>query len=134
MSLEEEDAARRARAKKNDPTVKILVGLGVVGFFVILGVLGGGDEPYSGRVTDWTPLDEANVQVQFTITNDGDEAGAGECTIEASDASGVVGWDIFTAVDDIEPGDTVRFSEAIRIEDEGAFRVRDVIAKDCEEA
>lgn len=134
-SLGEEDAARRARQKKtSDNGRNLLVGAGVVVGIIVLATLFSGDSSFSGDVTAFQPIDEANLQVAFAITNDGDDPAKGECTIEAHDASGVVGWDVLSSVEDIEAGETVNFSEAIRIEDEGAFRVREVIAKNCGEA
>ena len=87
--------------------------------------------PFSGTVTDFNVQDEANIFVQFDVTNEGDTAAKGECTIRAEDASGTVGFDIFSSREPIQPGETVGLAGSIRIEDEGAFRVRRVVARNC---
>jgi ribosomal protein L37AE/L43A len=95
---------------------------------------GGAGQTFSGDVVSYEPVDVANLMVTFRLTNKGTEAAKGECTIEAHDASRIVGFDIFSSRQEIAPGDSIIARGAIRIEDEGAFRVRRVEARDCGEA
>lgn len=89
--------------------------------------------PFSGELVDFEAIDEANLSVSIEFTNKGDESASGECTVEAHDASRVVGFDILQT-EDIPAGGTELYNGAIRIEDEGAFRVVEVTVTECEEA
>jgi hypothetical protein len=83
-------------------------------------------------VIRFEPVDEANLRVFLRLTNSGDESGKGECTVTAHDASNsIVGFDIFASRDEINPKGFLILRGAIRIEDEGAFRVLRVKASDC---
>lgn len=99
-----------------------------------LGACSSSGVPFSGEVVNFLVIDEANIDVMIEFTNDGDEPAIGECTVEAHDASSVVGFDVLTTAEDVAPGASERYHGAIRIEDEGAFRVADVTVSDCREA
>ena len=87
---------------------------------------------FRGEVTNFIALDEANLRVFLRLSNSGNEADKGECTITAYDASNrIVGFDVFASRDQIKPKGFLILRGAIRIEDEGAFRVRRVKASDC---
>lgn len=121
----------------NDDRRNFFVGIGFLLVVVVLAmsICSGAGGPYSGSVDSFEPIDVANLRVNITITNEGDDAGEGECTVEAYDAGGrVVGFDILSSQEDIGGGETFRGTGVIRIEDEGAFRVEDVTASECESA
>lgn len=87
---------------------------------------------FEGEVMNFEPIDEANLRVFLRLSNTGDEADRGDCTITAYDASqSIVGFDIFGSRQPIKPKGTIILKGAIRIEDEGAFRVREVKVSDC---
>lgn len=142
--LEREDAARRERAsaRKTSSTQPntVQIAIGVTVLVVLVGLVFNWctgaltEQPFSGRIEDWSAFDDANLAVWFELTNDGDEPAKGECTIEAHDLSRVTGWDVFSSTSEIAPGETETLRADIRIEDEGATRVIDVTIKDCGEA
>lgn len=87
---------------------------------------------FEGEVMKFEPVDEANLRVFLRLTNSGNEADKGECTVTAYDASkSIVGIDVWASRDQIKPKGFLILRGAIRIEDEGAFRVRRVKARDC---
>lgn len=138
-TLEEEDAARRARAPKKrssrplDQTVGIGIGVVVLALGFWWCSSAASSVPFSAVVLDYSVIDEANLEVVIEFTNDGDEPAKAQCMVEAHDASRVTGFDILASTSDIEPGESVPYRGSIRIEDEGAFRVIDVTLKDCGE-
>lgn len=87
---------------------------------------------FEGEIMRFEPVDEANLRVFVRLTNTGNEADKGECSVTAYDASNsIVGIDIWSSREQIKPKGVVILRGVIRIEDEGAFRVRRVKAKDC---
>ena len=87
---------------------------------------------FTGEVMNFIPLDEANLRVFLRLKNSGNEADRGECTITAHDASrSMVGFDIFGSRKPVKPRGFLILRGTIRIEDEGAFRVRKVKVSDC---
>ncbi|HEX2049018.1 MAG TPA: hypothetical protein VHJ34_00115 [Actinomycetota bacterium] len=124
----------RATTATRDPArVRIATFLGAL----LLASCGGGDNdvPFSGSVRRFRPLDRATIEIDLSMSNEGSQAARGECTLVAKDAGDLtVGWDIVSSVKAIRAGTTERFRTALRIEDEGAFRVREVEVRDCDEA
>lgn len=122
--------------KKSEPaTGKIVAWVlgGIAVIFLFSWLASGEDVSFSGELVDFNVIDEANLQVVIAFTNEGDEPAKGECTVEAHDSSRVVGYDILSTTENVSPGQTEEYHGAIRIEDEGAFRVVDVTVTDCEE-
>lgn len=77
------------------------------------------------------PLDEANLRFIVTIFNIGQESAKWECTFAAFEFGRMVGFDIFVAKRQLDPGEFIQAPGILRIEDEGAFRVNEVKARDC---
>jgi hypothetical protein len=107
-----------------------------VASMIMLGLVGcgGGGGSYSGELVEFTPIDEANLEVVVEFTNTGDSDAAGECTVTAHDASTSVGFDIMGTPEDLGPGESESYRGSLRIEDEGAFRVARVEVTDCGES
>ncbi|MHB8511499.1 MAG: hypothetical protein ACYDCC_04910 [Actinomycetota bacterium] len=86
----------------------------------------------TGQIVSSEPVDEANLRVFLSITNTGQVAGKINCWVRAYDASGSqVGSDQFESTDPVSPGQSFKGNGVIRIEDLGAYRVREVRAEDC---
>ena len=112
--------------------VKIALMVGVL-IVIAAYLLSPGDViPVSGEVVGFTPLDEANLNVEVEFSNEGDVPTRIACTVTAYDASRGVGFDILSTPDEVPAHDEVTLSGSLRIEDEGAFRVVEAEATDCE--
>ena len=89
--------------------------------------------PVSGVVRAFRPVDVANLDVTVEFINEGDRAAVISCRVQAFDSSSrSVGFDRFETPDKVPDGDSIELRGSMRIEDEGAFRVTDVEAEDCQ--
>lgn len=77
------------------------------------------------------PLDEANLRFIVTVFNIGHKPAKWECTFAAFEFGRMVGFDIFVSKRQLNPGQFIQAPGVLRIEDEGAFRVNEVRARDC---
>lgn len=134
LAREQKREAVGGAPAKGDGVKALIVGM------LLLGVAcssepGQPDLKVSGSVHGFEAVDEANLEVFVEMTNESEERAKVECTVRAYDASGsIVGFDFFASRKPLDPGDSERFRGVIRIEDEGAFRVRKVKARDCGES
>ena len=120
------------RAVKESFLCQVLAGKREAIFATAVGVAPDTHPFIEGEVMKFEPLDEANLRVFLRLTNSGTEAAKGECSITAHDASSsIVGFDVYASRDEIKPRGSLILRGTIRIEDEGAFRVRRVRATDC---
>lgn len=66
-------------------------------------------------------INPATISVRFSVTNDGTQAVRPDCTIRMRDASGTYkGFDVFSLLEDVEPGQSKQVVGQLTITKEGA--------------
>lgn len=124
---------RFPQGKRAWPMAGVILGALVLSALANQWLLGlAGKDEFSGTVDSYNAVDEANLRVVLEIKNDGTGSAKAKCVVQAFDASGrIIGSDILSTTEDITGGDTYRASGVIRIEENGAHRVRSVTARNC---
>lgn len=86
-----------------------------------LAACGGGSGNYSATVVGHSVVNPGTVEVMVSVTNNGNEAGTPDVTVEAHDPGySYTGIDIFTPMNPIQPGETVVIHGPVTVTGNGA--------------
>ncbi len=129
MTLEQSSLGKEVRVNR--------LGTMLIVATLALFACGGEESTLSGRAKILEPKNSADLLVQLTISKNGKQAvRRGECMVTADGPSfsGIAGGDFFAPKGRIAPGDSVTGIAVLRIEDNGARRVKSVKVQNCREA
>jgi hypothetical protein len=111
------------RKRHRAATIFAIIAVVIVGIIIVAVAScgGGAATTYRARMVSHWIINPASVGFQAEVTNTGSSAGKPDCTVQASDpSSAYTGIDIFTAKQDVQPHQTVRFTGSLIITGQGA--------------